>query len=421
MGEPYGLLDSRIIPAAFSSPKCFLKFSRSPGATLLERSLKDLSSFTLIQCSALFCVDSRAVRRKILHQLAAIQYREQKFPESWHFQARILRPRTDTVYMIYDINDIQLGQSLKNELKHKGLQVLTWEKLGQSKEEFLKTNSPLIASAAKVLLILTETAAGSTFVYHQILFSEWLGKTILIAVFRNPWPLLRTALRAMLGEKPAVDFENQLYPVALNILDHQLNPPRRVPGVILAQSYLERMEEGVKPLKALTVTTVASFIWPQNSDEVEPKVFISYQWDSQAKILEISRYLEANGLPCWTDLCVRGQSRIRTRTEASSDRTGDTLHNSIQRSMKAAFAVLSCITPKYIQSDNCHKDLQLAATLQKPLVPVLLRFMPWPPDGIPKHIRRFLFNHPVIDLSTERLFQQNLSIVLSRIKQCIKN
>nr|XP_014344441.1 PREDICTED: uncharacterized protein LOC106703658 [Latimeria chalumnae] len=142
----------------------------------------------------------------------------------------------------------------------------------------------------------------------------------------------------------------------------------------------------------------------------------------QAKAQEIRKYLEAHGLPCWADLCVRGQSRMRTRSTSSlPDITANIQLSHIQRSMRAAAVVLSCITPKYIQSDNCHKDLQLAETLQKPLVPVLLHFLAWPPNRATPHIRRLLLCYHPIDLSNDRLFRRNLSFVLSRIKLYVKN
>ena len=51
---------------------------------------------------------------------------------------------------------------------------------------------------------------------------------------------------------------------------------------------------------------------------------------------------------------------------------GETLQSQIQRNMKASSVVLCCITPKYLQSDNCNKDLTLAETFQKPIIPIML-------------------------------------------------
>ncbi|XP_072324731.1 uncharacterized protein [Scyliorhinus torazame] len=164
-------------------------------------------------------------------------------------------------------------------------------------------------------------------------------------------------------------------------------------------------------------TQLASILWPFDSDEVQPKVFISYQWDVQSKVQKIRNYLEANGLPCWADLSVRGQSQMSTRSSFAFDLATETLQGQIQRNMKVAHAVVSCLTLRYIQSDNYIKDVQLAETLQKPLVPVLFQLLRWPPKGTSIKMRRFLFNFPVIDLSNDRLFHQNLDLILKRLNQ----
>ncbi|XP_072324730.1 uncharacterized protein [Scyliorhinus torazame] len=226
-------------------------------------------------------------------------------------------------------------------------------------KEFLRITAPKIATAKKIVVLLTEEAAVSPFVYHQVLFSEWLGRPIATAMFRNMWKRFRPSLRVIL----------------------------------------------------------ASILWPFDSDEVQPKVFISYQWDVQSKVQKIRNYLEANGLPCWADLSVRGQSQMSTRSSFAFDLATETLQGQIQRNMKVAHAVVSCLTLRYIQSDNYIKDVQLAETLQKPLVPVLFQLLRWPPKGTSIKMRRFLFNFPVIDLSNDRLFHQNLDLILKRLNQ----
>jgi len=72
-------------------------------------------------------------------------------------------------------------------------------KLGRSKEEFLEINGPQMALATHVVVVVTEAAAGSPFVFHEVLFADWLGKKLVSAVFKNIWPSLRPSLRAVLG------------------------------------------------------------------------------------------------------------------------------------------------------------------------------------------------------------------------------
>ena len=77
--------------------------------------------------------------------------------------------------------------------------MLHHQKLGQSKEEFLRLNAAQMACAGHVLILLTEAATNSPFVFHELLFSDWLGKKIVTAMFKNTWTNLRPSLKAVLG------------------------------------------------------------------------------------------------------------------------------------------------------------------------------------------------------------------------------
>lgn len=153
----------------------------------------------------------------------------------------------------------------------------------------------------------------------------------------------------------------------------------------------------------------------------DPKVFISYQWDMQGKVEDIKEVLEANGLNCWADINMAPQpnrthsSKSGRGSVATHDGSSDTLQSLIQRNMKASSVVLTCITPKYLQSDNCKKDLMLAETFNKPIIPVLLRFSPF--ESAPDQIRKILSRLSFIDLSNERLYKQNIALVVEKIKK----
>lgn len=73
-------------------------------------------------------------------------------------------------------------------------------KLGKSKEEFLQINGPQVAMATQVIVLLTEAATGSPFVFHEVLFADWLGKKLVTAMFKNTWTNLRSSLKAVLGK-----------------------------------------------------------------------------------------------------------------------------------------------------------------------------------------------------------------------------
>ena len=153
----------------------------------------------------------------------------------------------------------------------------------------------------------------------------------------------------------------------------------------------------------------------------EPSVFISYQWDMQARVEDIKAVLEAHGLTCWADINVAPQpnrthsSKSGRGSSVTQDGGSDTLQSLIQRNMKASSVVLTCITPKYLQSDNCKKDMMLAETFNKPIIPVLLRFSPL--ESAPDHIRKILARLSYIDISNERLYKQNIASVVEKIKK----
>lgn len=53
--------------------------------------------------------------------------------------------------------------------------------------------------ATQVIVLLTEAATGSPFVFHEVLFADWLGKKLVSAMFKNVWSMLRASLKAVLG------------------------------------------------------------------------------------------------------------------------------------------------------------------------------------------------------------------------------
>ncbi|KAK7485320.1 hypothetical protein BaRGS_00023419 [Batillaria attramentaria] len=369
-------------------------------------------------------IDSRVVRKKIMQQILATLDKEHKQTDNWHLRARAQRPKPDIVYLIYDPADVRLAQNLKADLKKKSLQVIHHDsmKLGRSKEEFLQINGPHIATATHVVVLMTDALTSSPFIFHEVLFADWLGKKIVTAMFKNVWTNMRYSLKAVLGECPAVDFETKMYAESLDVLEHHIKPLRRVPGVVLEQTYLNKMADGLKPLEMLASTRNGAS--PVHQSEEDPKVFISYQWDMQSKVDEIRALLERSGFACWADIAMsqqRGHSSRSSRSSATFtgqvDSASDTLQGQIQRSMRHASVVLCCITPKYLQSDNCIKDLSLAETFNKPIVPLLLRFTPF--ESAPSQVRRILLRHSYVDLSNERLYKQNIGVVMEKVKKAM--
>ena len=60
---------------------------------------------------------------------------------------------------------------------------------------------------------------------------------------------------------------------------------------------------------------------------------------------------------------------------------GDSLYDKIDRGVRGCNVVVSCVTPKYALSANCRREISLTDALKKPLVPLMLEEVKWPPSG----------------------------------------
>lgn len=144
---------------------------------------------------------------------------------------------------------------------------------------------------------------------------------------------------------------------------------------------------------------------------MRPNLFLSYHWDVQSKVHILVQYLESHGFQCWTDV----SNTSKRHATSHSPPPGDNLQTQIQRKIKAAAAVVCCVTPKYICSENCTKDLTIAESMNKPIVPVMLQWLTWPPEG--GRVRRILAPLQCIDMSNDNLFKRNLSTVETHLKK----
>lgn len=137
---------------------------------------------------------------------------------------------------------------------------------------------------------------------------------------------------------------------------------------------VDKFEELVMQLKQLIPFTVnRKEILNQapktrEDNQPSPEVFISYQWDKQNQIINLYEKLTGLGLTCWLDIKQMGG--------------GDSLYDKIDRGIRNCHVVVSCVTTKYGLSANCRKEIALADSLGKPIVPLLMdRELKYPPPG----------------------------------------
>ncbi|XP_052096102.1 uncharacterized protein LOC127731168 [Mytilus californianus] len=104
-----------------------------------------------------------------------------------------------------------------------------------------------------------------------------------------------------------------------------------------------------------------------DSTQEPPQVFISYQWDIQDEVSLLRDKLEKSGFSCWMDIGQMGG--------------GDQLSVKIDSGVRQCKVFLSCLTPKYIISHHCNRELSLADLLKKPVIPIMFESVSWPPPG----------------------------------------
>ena len=151
----------------------------------------------------------------------------------------------------------------------------------------------------------------------------------------------------------------------------------------------DKFEELMMQLKLITPSkiTVTS---NQAIKKEHPLVFISYNWDKQKQIISLHNKLTSFGLTCWLDV-----------KEMSG---GDTLYEKIDEGIRNCHVVISCVTEKYSLSANCRKEVSLANSVGKPIIPLLLQpNYAYPPAG---PMGPILASLPYIDF-TENLDEQN--------------
>lgn len=88
----------------------------------------------------------------------------------------------------------------------------------------------------------------------------------------------------------------------------------------------------------------------RENETVNSSVFISYQWDSQDEVIKIKECLEKSGFKCFMDIGQIGG--------------GNLLYQKIDQAIRNAKVVIACITPKFVVSHFCNREMALADLLR---------------------------------------------------------
>ncbi|XP_069126661.1 uncharacterized protein [Argopecten irradians] len=168
------------------------------------------------------------------------------------------------------------------------------------------------------------------------------------------------ALANLMGYKEAKieKITDDLNPGLALLADWILTSGNTALSVDMLVGYLEKMDRD---------DIVEIIQQAKESIQDPPQVFISYQWDCQDEVKALRDRLEKVGLSCWMDIGQMGG--------------GDQLNIKIDEGIRNSKVVLSCVSPKYVVSHHCNRELSLADLLAKPIIPVMFESVPWPPPG----------------------------------------
>ncbi|KAK3097094.1 hypothetical protein FSP39_006291 [Pinctada imbricata] len=137
-------------------------------------------------------------------------------------------------------------------------------------------------------------------------------------------------------------------------------------GVLVALQEMNREDAAVIVENAMKA--VEGIVADEPVDYPEPpEIFLSYQWGHQNEVKLIQRHLERAGYKCWMDIGQMGG--------------GDKLFEKIDTGIRAAKIIICCVTEKYAKSPNCNREVNLSVNLGKPIIPLLVEKMSWPPKG----------------------------------------
>ena len=91
-------------------------------------------------------------------------------------------------------------------------------------------------------------------------------------------------------------------------------------------------------------------------DVKQPKIMISYQWDSQQDVLKLHDALKKYGYDLWIDV---------------NSMSGN-IYGGMSKGIEESSIILLCMTSKYEQSESCNSEFEYAKDKKKKIIPIYL-------------------------------------------------
>ncbi|XP_030853140.1 uncharacterized protein LOC100894022 [Strongylocentrotus purpuratus] len=286
-----------------------------------------------------------------------------------------------TVFLSYQWDHQPEVKAIKKHLEMAGFPC--WMDIGQMGEgdQLFAKISQGMRSSKLVLCMVTEKYSNSENCNKEVNLANLLNKPIIpILIDQTQWPP-QGAMSMLFAQLLFIQFyndkeyvrgekfwEDAKFSELLGQISYHANPDESM----ISDEYrdwIPQVED--KPVTVKKVSEEAKSSHAQQNQTMEsteaPSIFISYQWDKQPEIKRLFSRLTGLGYHCWLDINQMGG--------------GDPLYSKIDKGVRNAKVVVSCVTPKYSLSANCRREISLSDALRKPIIPLLLEEMTWPPEG----------------------------------------
>ncbi|XP_054770128.2 uncharacterized protein LOC129277962 [Lytechinus pictus] len=286
-----------------------------------------------------------------------------------------------TVFLSYQWDHQPEVKAIRKHLEMAGFPC--WMDIGQmggGDQLFAKISQGMRTSKV-VLCMVTEKYSNSENCNKEVNLANLLNKPIIpILIDQTQWPP-QGAMSMLFAQLLYIQFynnkeyvrgekfwEDAKFSELLGQISYHANPDESM----ISDEYrdwIPQVED--KPVTVKKVSEESKGAPAQQNQPVEsteaPSVFISYQWGKQPEIKRLFSRLTSLGYHCWLDINQMGG--------------GDPLYSKIDKGVRNAKVVVSCVTPKYSLSANCRREVSLSDALRKPIIPLLLEEMTWPPEG----------------------------------------